>query len=94
MNDFSINGALTVQTAEAWRVRLVARQAIVRDLAIDLQAVTEYDVFGLQLLWSARCSAAAHGGSLHLRQAGDVFAAACAAAGFAPAAFEIVSVSP
>lgn len=94
MNAFKIEGPLTVQTAETWRQRLAAHLGSAAGLTIDVEAVAEWDAFGLQLLWSARRSAIAAGRPFVLRRAGEAFARACAQTGFAPAAFASSPDSP
>lgn len=81
-----VDGALTVGSAESWRVRIVEALAQSASVAVDLAATTEIDVFGLQLLYAARCSADAQGKTFRAFNAGPVVESACAAAGIDPTA--------
>lgn len=84
---FRIEGALVVSNVETCRARMATWFATTGDTTIDLAAATQFDLFGLQLLWAARRSAAAAGNSFQLLNAPDAFTRACALAGIAPAAF-------
>jgi anti-anti-sigma regulatory factor len=87
-DEIRIDGPLTIPFVESWRTRLSA--ALDRSSAptINLAAAAEFDAFGLQLLWSARCTAKAQGKSFRLSGAGEAFAGACQSAGFDPVCFD------
>lgn len=78
---FRIEGALVIGVVEACRERMVAHCAQTPDVTIDLQAATDFDAFGLQLLCSARASAHAAGRAFGLINQPRSFSSACATAG-------------
>lgn len=83
----TVDGALTVATAEAWRVRLAAALARGAGLTVDVSAASEIDVFGVQLLWAARRSAREQGRAFGVSDGGGSLRRACATAGLDPATF-------
>lgn len=93
MNDLLIEGPLIVNTAEMWRARMAEALAGSPGLSIDLAGVTETDVFGLQLLCSARRGAEAANKTFRLKNTGGAFARCCELAGFSPAEFSIQAPS-
>ncbi len=90
----SVDGALTVASAEAWRIRIADALAPAAALAVDLAGAGEVDVFGLQLLCAARRSAGAQGKTFRVLHAGPAVQRACAAAGFAPASLGLEAAFP
>jgi anti-anti-sigma regulatory factor len=75
-----IEGPLVIATVADWHRRLREQLAATPSLTLDLSGLTAIDVFGLQLLWSARRSATAH---FILVNPPAAFAQACTANGFA-----------
>lgn len=82
-----IEGPLVIATVADWHRRLLERLTTTPALVLDLGGITAVDLFGLQLLWSARRTAAARGQALTLTAVTPVFGEACAASGFLPSAF-------
>lgn len=82
-----VDGPLTVAAAEAWRVRFAAACARGAGLTVEVSAATEFDVFGVQLLWSVRRSAREQGRAFAVVDRGGGLGRACAAAGLDPATF-------
>lgn len=78
---FPIEDALVIGVVETCRERMVAHFAQMSEVTIDLRAATDFDVFGLQLLCSARQSAQAAGQAFALINPPDAFFRACTAAG-------------
>ena len=93
MPELRLEGPLTVSSAETRRAQLVAHLAVSPDLLVDLATASEFDVFGLQLLWSARQSAVRRGKPFRLLNAGADFVRACEQAGFNPAEFNTAQPS-
>lgn len=78
---FRIEGALVIDAVESCRERMLAHFARTSGVTIDLQAASDFDAFGLQLLCSARHSAHASGQPFALLHPPEAFSRACAAAG-------------
>jgi anti-anti-sigma factor len=85
MTVLAIEGELSVYTAPALKARLLdaLAEAGAGDLMLDLQAVSEVDGAGIQLLLAARREAALRGSKLALCNPTPVFAEAVALAGLA-----------
>lgn len=83
----TVDGPLTVAVVEAWRVRFAAAFARSPGLTVDVTAANEIDVFGVQLLWSARCSAREQGRFFSVIDSGGALRRACVSAGLDPTAF-------
>ena len=83
----TIEGALTVAAAEAWRVRFAETLARGAGLTVDVSTANEIDVFGVQLLWAAHRSAGERGSAFAVVDPHGLLQRACAAAGFSPATF-------
>jgi len=90
-NTVHVDGALTVGSAEGWRHQIVDTLGRSSAVAVDLAATAEIDVFGLQLLYAARQSAAGQAKSFRVLNAGPVVHRACAAAGIDAAAIGLLS---
>lgn len=80
----SIAGALTVASVERWRLRIVDALAQSAQPGVDLAALDEIDVFGLQLLHAARHGAEACGKVFRVLNGGPVVHRACVSAGVDP----------
>lgn len=70
-------GALTVQTAESWRTRLLEQLDAQRGLTLDLAGVAACDTIGVQLLCAARKSAIEAAQPFALLNPPEVFSVAC-----------------
>jgi len=77
-----LDGVLTVGAMAEWHGRLAERTATANELELDLAGVTAADVFGLQLLVSARRSATEGGRVLRISNLSPAIQAAAASAGF------------
>jgi hypothetical protein len=89
----SIAGPLTVASVESWRVRIV--DAITRSPqpGVDLAALDDVDVFGLQLLYAARRGAEALGKRFRVLNGSPLILRACVSAGVDPLAVGLCSPS-
>lgn len=80
-----VGESLTVGCAATLRSRFLAALAEPGDLVIDVQAVRDVDVAGLQLLCAAHRSALAAGKKLVLQGVGEVLGEALRVSGLATA---------
>lgn len=76
-----IEGPLVIATVAGWHAKLVEALTGAGGLSIDLSGITEVDVFGLQLLCSARRSAGKDGARPRLKAGPALIDKACARAG-------------
>jgi anti-anti-sigma regulatory factor len=89
----SIAGPLTVASVERWRLRIVDALAGSTEPGVDLAAVNEVDVFGLQLLLAARRGAQERGKVFRVLNDGSVVRRACVSAGVDPVAIGLRAFS-
>ena len=92
----AIAGPLTVASVEGWRLRIVDALARSAQPGVDLAAVDEIDVFGLQLLHAARHGAEARRKVFRVLNGGSVVHRACVSAGVDPLAIglRVLSETP
>lgn len=81
-----VEGPFVISTMTDWHGRVLNRVAS-DPVVIDLGGATEIDLFGLQLLLSARRSATEHGRAFALVGQPPVFTTACTSAGLAASLF-------
>lgn len=85
---FRFEGSVDVSTVATWHRSLTDFLTAARDNRIDLGAVTSVDLFGLQLLLSARSSASAAGRALTWQNSPACIQETCTRAGIDSSLFE------
>jgi anti-sigma B factor antagonist len=81
----TLEGALSLYEVDAARRRLLQGFEAGTDIVVDLGQVTDCDAAGVQLLISARQTAARRGLSFRIREASPVVTEACLRLGLNPA---------